>query len=152
MYKCGRCGGTFSQFKLSGQCSLCGTWARVGCYGCSQRFIDNGDRCSKCGSVIHVEGQSTAAAVPATQKCPGCGRSIPSSHWSCFHCGHTRWQKILWVGLMSLGCIGFAVFGSPYLSPTLGQTLARWVGWALGGFGLWMTFGAVVVGLKARKK
>lgn len=61
MYQCERCGQAFARFKTPGQCPHCGVWASVRCNACrytdaAQVFIDNGDRCPKCGSAVHVPG------------------------------------------------------------------------------------------------
>ncbi len=61
MYRCEACGGTFSRFKVAGQCPLCKVWASVRCDGCgytahANAFIKNGDRCPQCGARVAVPG------------------------------------------------------------------------------------------------
>jgi rubrerythrin len=67
MYLCERCHGTFASFTTPGQCPLCGTWAHVQCQGCrytahANEFINNNDRCPKCGSIVSVPGGSDSAS------------------------------------------------------------------------------------------
>ncbi len=61
MYRCETCGTIFAHFKTPGKCPHCGVWASVRCNTCrytapAQAFIDNGDRCPKCGAVVQVPG------------------------------------------------------------------------------------------------
>ncbi len=68
MYRCEKCGGTFAHFKTLGQCPLCGVWASVKCSGCghiaqAKEFIDNGDKCTKCGAKVPMPGGSTECFI-----------------------------------------------------------------------------------------
>lgn len=70
MYRCGNCGGSFERFEVPGQCPLCKKWAAVQCSACGHTaiakvFVDAGNRCPKCGSVVVVEGQRPARQSPA---------------------------------------------------------------------------------------
>lgn len=59
MYKCERCGGTFTTFKTAGLCPHCGVRASVRCSDCAytahaNEFINNRDRCPRCGARVSV--------------------------------------------------------------------------------------------------
>jgi hypothetical protein len=70
MYRCERCGGTFASFKTPGQCPVCRGWASVRCDGCgytahANEFINNDNRCPKCGALVSVGGGSGSDAEGA---------------------------------------------------------------------------------------
>jgi len=152
MYKCERCGGTFEHFQTAGQCPLCGVWADVKCDACSYTddarvFIDNGDQCPKCGSIVLVPGYQPPA-VPAGETwetCRGCGRPIKSSDWTCPHCGRTKWGMIVALGILSLLCLWAAIYFRS-------QTIVLLGGGILGAICLWITIDEIIKGLKTPKK
>jgi DNA-directed RNA polymerase subunit RPC12/RpoP len=95
MYKCERCGRTFEHFKTPGKCPLCGVWASVRCAACGHTdganvFINNNNRCPKCGVYVPGPAGSTASPVKETPKetgysCPECGTIYKGFH--CPSCG-----------------------------------------------------------------
>ncbi len=80
MYQCERCDKTFTRFKTPGQCPHCGVWADVRCSGCgytgpAKVFVDRGDRCPRCGSVVYV-GSQPSASSPGARKTTGFVRAL----------------------------------------------------------------------------
>lgn len=106
MYKCSNCGATMSQ--PLDQCPSCHVLlSGVKCQSCQYiggktEFINNNNRCPKCGSHVNGIGGTPAQAA----KCPKC-----RSAWNtiyCGHCGHKKWLKI--IAFLLIGAASSLVF------------------------------------------
>jgi hypothetical protein len=101
LYLCEKCLGTFERFDVAGQCPRCGVWACVRCKNCSftahaNEFINNGNRCPKCGAVVHIPGApvelTAIETVEATVNVPRV----------CSNCRHG------WTAILDVSCVRVA--------------------------------------------
>ena len=98
MYRCSNCGVTMSQ--PLDRCPSCHVLlAGVKCQSCGYlggktEFVNNNNRCPKCGSPVRSVGGAQEAP-----KCPKCGNV-----WDqlvCETCGHKHWSWIIGLVIMS---------------------------------------------------
>jgi len=75
------------------------------------------------------------------EPCKRCGQ-LRESGWTCPHCGYTQWENIIFHGVLSLICLGVAVFTSDCI---------RWGAAAVGLLFLVVAIREVVTALKTPK-
>jgi RNA polymerase subunit RPABC4/transcription elongation factor Spt4 len=105
-----------------------------------------GDRCPKCGSVVHLAGDESV------EVCKKCGRAIAGPYLTCPYCGYSKLGMIIGIGTISMACIVGGVIGFINCPSIVWVKLVVLLMGFYGTIGLIYSISEIINGLKAPRR